>query len=56
MDTDSLAAVIVETLAVVVAHPGIGLEDMTLRSPSPVVGSAQPTIDSATRSTEPQDG
>ncbi len=44
MDTDDVAAVLVDTLAVLVAHPGVAIEDLVLRSPSPVVGSAQPAI------------
>jgi NAD(P)-dependent dehydrogenase (short-subunit alcohol dehydrogenase family) len=44
MATDDVAAVLVDTLAVIVAHPGVAMEDMVLRSPSAVVGSALPAI------------
>jgi len=47
MDTDDVAAVLVDTLAVLLAHPGVAIEDLVLRSPSPVVGSARPAIANA---------
>jgi NAD(P)-dependent dehydrogenase (short-subunit alcohol dehydrogenase family) len=47
METDEVASVLVDTLAVLVAHPGVALEDLVLRSPSAVVGSAVPAIEQA---------
>lgn len=44
MHTDDVAAVLVDTMAVLLAHPGVAMEDVVLRSPSPVVGSATPAI------------
>ena len=55
MDTDAVAAVLLETLAVLLAHPGVAMEDVVLRSPSPVVGSAEPAI-SHVRAAAPQSG
>ena len=40
MDADELADVLVDTIASLVDHPGIGLERMTLRSPSPIAPHA----------------
>jgi len=44
MDTTHVAAVLLDTLAVLVDHPGVAMEDLVLRSPSAVVGSAEPAI------------
>ena len=44
MDTDAVAAVLLDTLTVLLAHPGVAMEDVVRRSPSPVVGSAEPAI------------
>jgi NAD(P)-dependent dehydrogenase (short-subunit alcohol dehydrogenase family) len=38
MDTDDLAGVLIGTLAAALAHPGIGIEHLVLRSPSPAMG------------------
>jgi NAD(P)-dependent dehydrogenase (short-subunit alcohol dehydrogenase family) len=38
MHTDDLATVLVDTLATTLAIPGVGIEEMVLRSPSPVAG------------------
>jgi NAD(P)-dependent dehydrogenase (short-subunit alcohol dehydrogenase family) len=38
MDTGELAGFLVGTLAAALAHPGVGLEHVVLRSPSPVLG------------------
>ena len=38
MDTDDLAGFLVGTLASALAHPGIGIEHVVLRSPSPAMG------------------
>jgi NAD(P)-dependent dehydrogenase (short-subunit alcohol dehydrogenase family) len=38
MDTDELAGFLAGTLATALAHPGVGIEHMVLRSPSPVLG------------------
>jgi hypothetical protein len=32
---------------VLLSHPGVAMEDLVLRSPSPVVGSAKPALASA---------
>ncbi len=45
MVTDDVATVLMETLAVVVAHPGVALEDVVLRSPSAIAGSVLPAIE-----------
>jgi NAD(P)-dependent dehydrogenase (short-subunit alcohol dehydrogenase family) len=47
MVTDDLAAVLVDMFGTALRHPGVGLERITLRSPSAVVGSAQALIDHA---------
>lgn len=47
MQTDDVAAVLIDTLAVLLAHPGVAMEDLVLRSPSPVVGSAKPALANA---------
>ena len=39
MDPDEVAAVLVDSLATMVAHPGVGVEDIVLRSPSAVLGA-----------------
>jgi NADP-dependent 3-hydroxy acid dehydrogenase YdfG len=44
MDTTDVAAVLLDSLAVLVDHPGVCMEDVVLRSPSAVVGSAEPAI------------
>ena len=54
MDTDDVAAVLVDTLAVLLAHPGVAMEEVVLRSPSAVVGSAEPAIAHA-RTAGPED-
>jgi NAD(P)-dependent dehydrogenase (short-subunit alcohol dehydrogenase family) len=38
MDTDELAGFLAGTLGAALAHPGIGVEHVVLRSPSPVLG------------------
>ena len=38
MHTDDVARVLVATLAVVLGAPGVGLEEVVLRSPSPIAG------------------
>ena len=38
MHTDDVAQVLVGTLATLLAVPGVGLEEVVLRSPSPVAG------------------
>ena len=38
MDTDDLAGVLIGTLGAALAHPGIGIEHLVLRSPSPAMG------------------
>lgn len=38
MDTDDLAGFLVGTLASALAHPGVGIEHIVLRSPSPAMG------------------
>ena len=38
MDTDELAGFLVGTLAAALAHPGVGIEHVMLRSPSPAMG------------------
>jgi NAD(P)-dependent dehydrogenase (short-subunit alcohol dehydrogenase family) len=43
MPTDELAAVLVGTLASALRWPSIGIEHISLRSASPVVGTAVPT-------------
>jgi NAD(P)-dependent dehydrogenase (short-subunit alcohol dehydrogenase family) len=40
MHTDDVAAVLVDTLATALAAPGVGVETLVLRSPSPVAGAA----------------
>ena len=40
MHTDDVAAVLVDSMAVALAFPGVGIEEMVLRSPSPVAGAA----------------
>jgi NAD(P)-dependent dehydrogenase (short-subunit alcohol dehydrogenase family) len=42
MDTDEVAAVLFDTLAVLIDHPGVAMEDVVVRSPSPIVGLAPP--------------
>jgi len=41
MDTAEVASVLVDVLASALAFPSVGLEDLVLRSPSPVVGPAR---------------
>jgi NAD(P)-dependent dehydrogenase (short-subunit alcohol dehydrogenase family) len=45
METGEVASVLAGVLASALRHPGIGIEDLTLRSPSPVgqMGSARPS-------------
>lgn len=40
MHTDDVAAVLVDSMATALAFPGVGVEQMVLRSPSPVAGLA----------------
>jgi NAD(P)-dependent dehydrogenase (short-subunit alcohol dehydrogenase family) len=47
MDTAELAEVMVETVAVLLERPGIGLEHMTLRSPSNVTADSRALSDPA---------
>lgn len=43
MVTDDVASVLVDVYATALRHPGVGVEEITLRSPSPVLGvEAQP--------------
>lgn len=42
MVTDDVATVLAETLAVLVDHPGVAMEDLVLRSPSGAVSPAAP--------------
>jgi NAD(P)-dependent dehydrogenase (short-subunit alcohol dehydrogenase family) len=45
MDTGDVAAVLVDTLGTLLAHPGVGIEQLVLRSPSPVLGSSGRTLE-----------
>jgi NAD(P)-dependent dehydrogenase (short-subunit alcohol dehydrogenase family) len=45
MDTEHVARVIVDTLASAAANPTVGIEQLTIRSPSAIIG--RPTVDDA---------
>jgi NAD(P)-dependent dehydrogenase (short-subunit alcohol dehydrogenase family) len=47
MHTDDVAAVLLDTLSVVVAHPGVCIEDLVLRSPSAVLAPTQSGLEAA---------
>lgn len=49
MATDDVAAFMASTLGAALAFPGIGVEHITLRSPSPVIGSAETIVAHAER-------
>jgi hypothetical protein len=47
MDTDDVADVLAGTLASALAFPGVCLEEIVLRTPSAVIGSAKGMTDHA---------
>lgn len=47
MRTDDVADVLVGTFGVALAYPGVGIEQLTVRSPAGVVGASQPFVEAA---------
>jgi len=56
MQTGDVADVLLDVLGTALAHPGVGVETLVLRSPSPVIGTDVPARDHAARTVEAAGG